>query len=82
MIVTDKTAFAWPVVVLAVVVGIAIAGGVASAQDGKTANAKQDSEVRALQVDAALNAEQHRAILDALKEIKSDLKELKASVKK
>lgn len=80
--VTTGSRFAWPVVVALLGVAAIGAVGLAQAQDAGQEVKAHAQEIRALQVDSARNTEQHAAILEALKEIKSDLKELKAAVKK
>ena len=87
VVLTEKMRVSYPLVVALLTLVVVVAGSFARGQalaqqvDAQEASAKAvAAEVRALQVDAALNAEQHKAILEALKEIKSDLKELKAAV--
>ena len=89
VVLTEKMRLSWPLVAAVIALTVTVAGSFARGQalaqqvDAAEAQARAvAAEVRALQVDAARNVEQHAAILEALKEIKSDLKELKAAVKK
>lgn len=85
----ERSTFSWPLVVT--LVGLAISGAgmgaiaKAAGNDAGTAlveNKRQDEKITALQIQAAENTAEHKAIRELLLEIKSDIKDVKAEIKR
>ena len=82
IVVDQKTAFAWPILVALLGVAAMGAVGLARAQDAGVAVKEHDKSIQALQIDSAENKADHKAIRDLLIEIKADIKEVKLEVAK